>query len=81
MNRKEAIAAWKMRKTPRGVYKLRFSETGPVFADAVPDLDAARNGLLAAKFAAGGFTANPSAMEAVQGWLNVCSACGGQLAA
>ncbi len=30
-----------------------------------------RNGLLAAKLAAGGFTANPSAMEAVQGFLNV----------
>jgi hypothetical protein len=46
MNRKQAIAEWKMRKTPRGVYRLRFSEAGPVFADAVPDLDAVRNSLL-----------------------------------
>jgi hypothetical protein len=46
MNRKEAIAAYKNRKTPRGMYVLRFSDDGPLFVDAVPDLDAARNGLL-----------------------------------
>ena len=32
---------------------------------------AVRNGLLAAKLSAGGFSANPSAMEAAQGFLNV----------
>jgi 2-methylcitrate dehydratase PrpD len=32
---------------------------------------AVRNGLLAAKLAAGGHTANPAALEAVQGFLNV----------
>jgi hypothetical protein len=46
MNRKEAIAEYKNRKTPRGAYSLRFSDGGPVFVDAVPDLDAAKNGLL-----------------------------------
>jgi hypothetical protein len=46
MNRKEAIAEFKNRKTPRGAYVLRFSENGPAFVDAVPDLDAAKNGLL-----------------------------------
>jgi hypothetical protein len=46
MNRKEAIAEWKNRKTPRGAYVVRFADDGPVFVDAVPDLDAARNGLL-----------------------------------
>lgn len=37
---------------------------------------AIRNGLLAAKLAAGGFTANPSAMEAAQGFLNVYNGSG-----
>jgi hypothetical protein len=46
MNRKEAIAEYKNRKTPRGAYVVRFADSGPVFVDAVPDLDAARNGLL-----------------------------------
>jgi hypothetical protein len=46
MNRKEAIAEYKNRKTPRGTYVVRFDDDGPVFVDAVPDLDAARNGLL-----------------------------------
>jgi hypothetical protein len=46
MNRKEAIAEYKNRKTPRGMYMVRFAEEGPVFVDAVPDLEAARNGLL-----------------------------------
>jgi hypothetical protein len=46
MNRKEAIADYKNRKTPRGTYLVRFADDGPVFVDAVPDLDAARNGLL-----------------------------------
>lgn len=46
MNRKEAIAEYKNRKTPRGTYVVRFADSGPVFVDAVPDLDAARNGLL-----------------------------------
>lgn len=46
MNRKEAIAEYKNRKTPRGVYAVRFSDEGPSFVDAVPDLEAAKNGLL-----------------------------------
>jgi hypothetical protein len=46
MNRKEAIAEWKNRKPPRGTYVVRFADDGPVFVDAVPDLNAARNGLL-----------------------------------
>lgn len=46
MNRKEAIAEYKNRKTPRGAYLVRFTNDRPVFVDAVPDLDAARNGLL-----------------------------------
>jgi hypothetical protein len=48
VNRKEAIAEYKNRKTPRGTYSLRFVENGPVWVDATPDLYAARNGLLAA---------------------------------
>ncbi len=48
MNKKEAIAAWKNRKTPRGTYVVRFGDDGPAFVDAAPDLDAAKNGLLAA---------------------------------
>ena len=46
MNRKEAIAEYKNRKTPRGIYGVRFADDGPVFVDAVPDLGAAKNGLL-----------------------------------
>lgn len=46
MNRKEAIAEYKNRKPPRGMYVVRFADDGPVFVDAVPDLDAARHGLL-----------------------------------
>jgi hypothetical protein len=46
MNRKEAIAEYKHRKTPRGVYSVRFADDGAVFVDAVPDLGAAKNGLL-----------------------------------
>lgn len=38
---------------------------------------AVRDGLLAARLAAGGFTANPSAMEAAQGFLNVYNDVGG----
>lgn len=37
---------------------------------------AVRNGLLAAKLAAGGHTANPAALEAVQGFLNVYNGAG-----
>ncbi len=46
MNRKEAIAEYKNRKTPRGVFAVRFMQQTPVFVDAAPDLEAARNGLL-----------------------------------
>ena len=46
MTKKEAIAEYKNRKTPRGAYAVRFSDGGASFVDAVPDLDAARNGLL-----------------------------------
>jgi hypothetical protein len=46
MTRKEAIAEYKNRKTPRGTYAVRFADDGPVFVDATPDLEAARNGLL-----------------------------------
>ncbi len=46
MNRKEAIAEYKNRKTPRGIYVVRFADAGPAFVDAVPDLGAARNGVL-----------------------------------
>ena len=46
VNRKEAIAEYKNRKTPRGTFVVRFAEDGPVFVDATPDLEAAKNGLL-----------------------------------
>jgi hypothetical protein len=46
MNRKEAIAEYKNRKTPRGTFSLRFEEDGHVWVDATPDLEAAKNGLL-----------------------------------
>lgn len=46
MNKKEAIAEYKLRKTPRGTFSVRFADSGQVWADATPDLDAARNGLL-----------------------------------
>jgi hypothetical protein len=46
MNRKEAIAEYKNRKIPRGTFSLRFTENGPVWVDATPDLYAAKNGLL-----------------------------------
>jgi hypothetical protein len=46
MNRKEAIAEYKNRKTPRGTFAVRFAEDGPAWVDAAPDLDAARNRLL-----------------------------------
>jgi hypothetical protein len=46
MNRKEAIAEYKNRKTPRGTYVVRFADDGPVWVDATPNLDAARNSLL-----------------------------------
>jgi len=46
MNRKEAIAEYKNRKTPRGTFVVRFGDDGPAWVDATPDLDAARNGLL-----------------------------------
>jgi hypothetical protein len=46
MNRKEAIAEYKTRKTPRGTFMVRFADNGPVWVDATPDLDAARNGLV-----------------------------------
>ena len=46
MNRKEAIAEYKNRKTPRGAFVVRFAADGPAWVDATPDLDAARNGLL-----------------------------------
>jgi hypothetical protein len=45
MNRKEAIAEYKNRKTPRGTFAVRFAG-GPAWVDATPDLDAAKNGLL-----------------------------------
>jgi hypothetical protein len=48
MNRKEAIAEYKNRKTPRGTYAVRFADEGPAWVDATPDLDAARNSTLAA---------------------------------
>jgi len=47
MDKKQAIADWKSRKTPRGTYSVRFAAGGPVWVDATPDLDAARNRLLA----------------------------------
>jgi hypothetical protein len=46
MNRKEAIAEYKNRKTPRGTYVVRFADDGPAWVDATPDLDAARNSTL-----------------------------------
>lgn len=46
MNRKEAIAEYKNRKTPRGTFVVRFADQGPVWVDATPDLGAAKNGLL-----------------------------------
>jgi hypothetical protein len=46
MNRKEAIAEYKNRKTPRGTFVVRFAEEGRAWVDATPDLDAARNGIL-----------------------------------
>jgi len=46
MNRKEAIAEYKNRKTPRGTFSVRFGDDLPVWVDATPDLDAARNRLL-----------------------------------
>jgi hypothetical protein len=46
MNRKEAIAEYKNRKTQRGTFVVRFSDKAPVWVDATPDLHAARNGLL-----------------------------------
>lgn len=44
--KKEAIAEYKLRKTPRGTFSVRFAIGGPVFVDATPDLDAARNKML-----------------------------------
>jgi hypothetical protein len=46
MNRKEAIAEYKNRKTPRGTFVVRFADYGPAWVDATPDLYAAKNGLL-----------------------------------
>jgi hypothetical protein len=46
MNRKEAIAEYKNRKTPRGTFMVRFADDGPVWVDATPDLDAAKNGIV-----------------------------------
>jgi hypothetical protein len=46
MNRKQMIAEYKNRKTPRGTFAVRFAERGPAWVDATPDLDAARNGIL-----------------------------------
>jgi hypothetical protein len=46
MNRKEAIAEYKNRKTPRGTFLVRFAADGSTWVDSTPDLGAARNGLL-----------------------------------
>ena len=46
MNKKEAIAEYKNRKTPRGTFSVRFVDKGPVWVDATPDLYAAQNALL-----------------------------------
>jgi len=46
MNKKEAIAEYKNRKTPRGTFMVRFAADGPTWVDATPDLGATRNGLL-----------------------------------
>jgi hypothetical protein len=46
VNRREAIAEYKNRKTPRGTFVVRFADNGPAWVDATPDLGAARNGLL-----------------------------------
>jgi hypothetical protein len=46
MNRKEAIAEYKNRKTPRGTFSVRFADDGPAWVDATPDLEAAKNSLL-----------------------------------
>jgi hypothetical protein len=43
MNRKEAIAEYKNRKTPRGTFVVRFADDGPAWVDATPDLEAMRN--------------------------------------
>jgi len=48
MNRKEAIAEYKNRKTPRGTFVVRFADDGPAWVDATPDLHAARNHTLSA---------------------------------
>jgi hypothetical protein len=42
--RKEAIRKFKERKTPRGIFAVRCTATGRVWAGASPNLDAARNG-------------------------------------
>jgi hypothetical protein len=46
MNRKERIAEYKNRKTPRGTFSVQFGDKGPIWVDATPDLDAARNSML-----------------------------------
>jgi hypothetical protein len=47
MNRKEAIAEYKNRKTPRGTFVVRFAGETDAWVDSAPDLDAAKNRLLA----------------------------------
>jgi hypothetical protein len=47
MNRKEAIAEYKNRKTPRGAFVVRFADDGTAFVDTTPDLEAAKNRILA----------------------------------
>ncbi len=46
MDKKQAIAEYKLRKIPRGTFSVRFGAGGPVFVDATPDLGAARNKML-----------------------------------
>jgi hypothetical protein len=43
VSRKEAIRAFKERKTPRGIFAVRCSATASVWVDSAMDLDAAEN--------------------------------------
>ncbi len=45
IRRKEAVNAFKMRKTPRGVFAVRCAATGQAWVNSSMNLDAARNGI------------------------------------
>jgi hypothetical protein len=46
IDKKALIAEYKNRKTPRGMFVVRFADDGQAFVDATPDLEAAKNSLL-----------------------------------